>query len=94
MRRPPTAKELRRLYHEIGEGIWHLQYVKDALSKLLTLKLIYKLQVMSLMKLPYNRLRSIARKLSEAAYDWLARTRCLRSISSTGFLILLKNGIG
>lgn len=38
MRRQVTPEELSRLYGGIGKGIWHLQYVEDALNTLITVK--------------------------------------------------------
>ena len=41
-RRQINPEELEALYHDIGKGIWHLQYVEDALSTLLALKVDVK----------------------------------------------------
>jgi len=38
MRRQVTPDELERLYLSIGKGVWHLQYVEDALQTLITMK--------------------------------------------------------
>ena len=42
MRRQLTPDELDALYREIGKGVWHLQYVEDALNTLITLKVEMK----------------------------------------------------
>lgn len=42
MRRQLNPDELDFLYREIGKGIWHLQYVEDALHTLITLKVEVK----------------------------------------------------
>lgn len=42
MRRQLNPDELDALYREIGKGIWHLQYVEDALCTLITLKVEVK----------------------------------------------------
>ena len=36
--RQVNAEELERLYVLIGRGVWHLQYVEDALNTLITIK--------------------------------------------------------
>ena len=37
-RRQVNSDELERLYASIGRGVWHLQYVEDALNTLITIK--------------------------------------------------------
>lgn len=37
-RRQISSEELERLYSSIGRGVWHLQYVEDALNTLITIK--------------------------------------------------------
>ena len=37
-RRQVTPDELEHLYISIGKGVWHLQYVEDALQTLITIK--------------------------------------------------------
>jgi hypothetical protein len=37
-RRQVTPEELEHLYLSIGKGVWHLQYVEDALQTLITIK--------------------------------------------------------
>ena len=36
--RPPTEEEVSLLYHDIGKGVWHLQYVEYALNTLIALR--------------------------------------------------------
>ena len=36
--RQVNSEELERLYCSLGRGVWHLQYVEDALSTLITIK--------------------------------------------------------
>lgn len=38
MHRKVTPDELERLYLSIGKGVWHLQYVEDALQTLIAMK--------------------------------------------------------
>ena len=38
VRRQITSDELEHLYMSIGKGVWHLQYVEDALQTLITMK--------------------------------------------------------
>jgi len=37
-RRQINSEELERLYSSLGRGVWHLQYVEDALNTLITIK--------------------------------------------------------
>lgn len=37
-RRQVNSEELERLYSSLGRGVWHLQYVEDALNTLITIK--------------------------------------------------------
>jgi hypothetical protein len=42
MQRPPTTDELNAVYQAVGQGVWRLQYLEDALSKYLTLRIDLK----------------------------------------------------
>ena len=42
MNRRPTDEEVSVLFHHIGKGVWHLQYVEDALNTLIALRVDIK----------------------------------------------------
>jgi hypothetical protein len=42
MHRPPTTEETSAFYEAVGQGIWYLQFLEDALNKYLTIRIDLK----------------------------------------------------